>query len=256
MRPLQLLPLALCGFLAALPLVSHASDAVPPALQKFVNDRGGGEFLSRFPVAEGIEGHVVRTPSGDRQLVYTLAEGRLVMMGTLFDSLGASITEAHFRDQVFDARGAWARVGREIPVIKFPKAAPDVIGFFEPHCGACSAAMDQMEKDGITVNWVGLSFLSEDSPRVLAGILDARKPWEAMTSALRARGPAGMKSWISEHPASDKTLARVTNELALADSVMKQAGVRGTPTFLIKKGDVVETVDFGALRRHLKVPGA
>lgn len=218
-----------------------AGKDYPHALSKFMEK--GGVLLATVNVGDGITGYLLEM-EGQRSLVYGSPNGEVMMVGAVLGKDGESLTADHMKlAGLTDPNAAAPKVAANTDVTeKWPdiqKAAFGTTGkgdktlfaFYEPHCGWCSKLVEAVGSRDITVKWIPVGFLQEDSGTVNAGFIrepDGTQYLHEWLAASAQRRSAEFLARVGAVSPDERSRLQYNNEL------MANLGIDGTPAILVR----------------------
>ena len=217
---------------------AHAADLstykgpLPAALQN-AKKSGGLEVLKPFQAAGGLKGWVVQdTSSGKNVVVYTTADGEVLLAGMALDKTGRNLTNVYAEQHVpaTDYSPAFKAFTSDAAsvVVGNAKAKAEITVLFDANCGYCKLmsklVAPSVAAGELRVRYVPVAILGGDSPEKGAGLLASKNPDDYI--AADANGS-------DLETSNDKALlAKVQKNTEL----MKKYGFNGTPVVLYKSG--------------------
>lgn len=152
----------------------------PEPIQHLTNQ--GLEVVRSFPVGKSLVGWVVRFDDKD-MLVYTTADGEYLINGLVLDAQGVDLTAEH--QKTWLPQPQW-EVLADADYLTEPSlkknsdnertTASRIYVFFDPNCSFSQLAwlaLQPYREAGVQVNWLPVAYLSSDSRRRAAALLDA-----------------------------------------------------------------------------------
>lgn len=228
--------LALAAQAATTPAQPYKGEL--PAVLQFA--KGSGlEIYNKFPAQGGLDGWVVKDQgSGKQVVIYTSADGSVMLAGMLLDKTGKNLT-AEYTEQFVappDYTAALADFNKAASVMVGKSSAKaELTVAFDPNCGFCKILHRLLEPavtaGEVKVRYVPVAILGADSDRKAAAMLESKDVLGDVTTL-----STGGQAKLSTNPA---LLAKVQENTQL----MRKHGFNGTPAVLYKtkaKGD--ETV--------------
>jgi thiol:disulfide interchange protein DsbG len=218
-----------------------AGTDYPFALAKFIEK--GGKLLGTINVGDGITGYLLEM-EGQRSLVYGSPKGEVMIVGAVLDKAGESLTADHMKLAGLSegATGQPAQAANTDVTDKWPeiqKAAFATTGagtktlyaFYEPHCGYCAHLVEAVASKGITMKWIPVGFLTEDSGIMNAGFVrekDGSKYLQEWMAANARRDTGKFLSRVGDISPAEKSSLKFNNDL------MASLGIDGTPAILVR----------------------
>lgn len=213
------------------------TQELPQVLQQSVKS-GKLKVVKRFDTAKpGLKGYVVEQ-SGQYQVIY--GEDNYLMIGQLISPEGDNLS-ASYKDKYVpkpDLAKTVSKLKKEGHLVQQgPDDAPVLYAFADPNCIYCHRfydAVTPLAKAGkIQVQWAMVGFLKSSSMGRAAAILSADDPAAAMAKNEAGfdedKEEGGIEPVDSPDPALQKLIKQRGKDMA-------QAGGRGTPTILYRKG--------------------
>lgn len=208
-----------------------------PAVVEGFARRNNVEIVKSFELAPSIRGYAIENVKGGKGIIYVV-DGEYAFVGNMVGADGQSLTKTHLQAHVYDLAGAYARLQNEAtPITSDPDST--IYGFYEPQCNYCVQAIDELAQAGVNVKWVPVLFFGETSINALAAVYAATDEQAALVSAAAAQRQHKLGEWVSGQTYGTDNLRAAVDATALHESIMKQAGISGTPTFLAKVGGQV-----------------
>lgn len=209
-----------------------AVPAIPKALQMAV--RGGVKVVKSFPAEGGLTGWVLTQPDGQSTIVYSLAEGKLLMAGALVDETGKNLTAAYMESQV--PRPDFSLIEKSSYIIegttKNPKAI--IYAFLDPNCTFCHLAwkaFQPYEKAGLQVRWMPVAFLKADSMGKAAALMEAKNAQTAMQQHETKFDPQTETGGIEPQT---KIAPATQAKIKANGDLMRAFGFNGTPAIVYR----------------------
>lgn len=196
-------------------------------------EAGKGLDVVSYTSGEGNHSGPSNGPLGG--IFYHLPDGSFVA-GQLFDPAGTLLTEAHFKqawpdgpptpESTADVAKALESIDPAAMTTVVKNGAPELYMIYEPHCGFCKKSHEMLKDQNVTVHYLPVAFLTQDS--------------EALVAAMLKGGP-GMMDKISDPALVPKLIAQYQGQAAEVrplieknSQVMRLSGAQGTPVFLWK----------------------
>lgn len=219
---------------------AKADNSQPLFVQQAI--RGGMKLEAEFDAGSGLTGWVLSSAPGQNIAIYSTEDGQRGLIGTLVDSRGANITEAHLDKygSKVDLEGQWPNVVKSAYVSEGAKGKAvkkTIYVFKDPNCGYCHQAwrlFSSYYDKGLEVRWIPVAFLARDSANKAAAMLEASNPDGVIG---QMHGEWGQReSSFKDFPVSADSRAKLS-----ANSILMRAlGVQGTPAVVYRdsKGKV------------------
>lgn len=224
----------------AAPAAGGAAKATanrPAVLQGI--EKQGFEVMGEFDAPGGLRGFAGLVGGQQPAAAYVTADGKAVMVGTLFNEKGEDIgagpidrlVAKPMSDRIWkklDA-SAWVRDGRA--------DAPRVVyTFSDANCPYChrfwEAARPWVDSGKVQLRHVMVGVIREDSPAKAAAILGAPNPSAVFLQNEHDFGKGGIKPADSITPA-------LANKLDANQVLMVELGFQGTPGILFRDAEGV-----------------
>lgn len=225
-----------------------AEPAARDAQRAAFAEKMGIAIKSKFDIGKGVE-LVSYTAKGGAEggVFYHLADGTFVA-GQMFDQTGTLQTDKHFKqawpdgpptpESTADLAGAMKLLD-EAATATVAKGGPEIYMLYEPHCGFCQKSFTDIQKLNVTVHYLPVTFLSQESEALAAAMLS---------------GDPGVMDKINDPKYRAELIAKYQEKadeirplVEKNAQVMRLAGIRGTPAFLWKGKDGVGGVQRGYL---------
>lgn len=234
--------------------VAASNDLVmkPTPVEQHLMSKGV-KVVKAFPSASGLKA-IVADNGKDKRLFYVTPDGKSLITGMVFDTVGNNITTNDMsRAGVTDTGGAktlsdaqlesvWARAGK----LKWvpdgsPSAKKVVYVFFDPNCPYCHRLWTTMrsavQSGKVQVRWLPVAILKDDSKNLAAAIYEAKNPSQAMAQMVnRQLQPVRISDAVNKSVAYNLLLLRDT-------------GYTGVPTIFFRSGGKVRS-GMGALNEQ------
>ncbi|MCG5525936.1 hypothetical protein LRB11_13510 [Ectothiorhodospira haloalkaliphila] len=142
------------------------------------------------PGVPGLKGWVIRM-GGEPNLFYTTEDGEHALLGTLIGPGGENLTEKHTAEFLAESQSADLQnaleAARTAPLqIQEGEGGHQLYITVDPNCPFCTAYHEVTREilDLITINWIPVGILGEDSLRQVALIADADDTLTALEKSL------------------------------------------------------------------------
>lgn len=238
--------MAVSAALAVLSFGAHAEAPDPatfPVALKNAHNAGGLDVIKQFEAMGGLTGWIVQDKSsGNHVVVYTTADGELLIAGMALDRMGRNMTNLYAEEYVpapdyTPAYEAFAGENSVAVALGNPDAEAEITVLFDANCSFCKV-MHQLVRPAIEagelrVRYVPVAILGGDSDRKAAALLATDAPMGLVDAYV-----AGARGELSTDPA---LLAKVNANTDL----MREHGFSGTPAVFYK------TVDAGDETIHV-----
>ncbi|WXL24758.1 thiol:disulfide interchange protein DsbG [Ectopseudomonas mendocina] len=206
----------------------------PEAVQAF--EKKGLKIVGRFDAPNGLQGFAARY-QGQGVAMYLTADGKNVLIGSLYDVEGNDLSKAPLDKLVYQPMGKemWQRLERSTWIVDGAADAPRVVYVIaDPNCPYCSMFWKQarpwVDAGKVQLRHVLVGILREDSAGKAAAILSSKSP----QTALNNHEAAGKDSNI-------RPLGRIPDSLSgkLAANLvlMQDLGAAATPAIFYMEGD-------------------
>ena len=202
-------------------------------------EKQGFEVMGEFDAPGGLRGFAGLVGGQQPAAAYVTADGKAVMVGTLFNEKGEDVgagpidrlVAKPMSDRIWkklDA-SAWVRDGRA--------DAPRVVyTFSDANCPYChrfwEAARPWVDSGKVQLRHVMVGVIREDSPAKAAAILGAPNPSAVFLQNEHDFGKGGIKPAASITPA-------LANKLDANQVLMVELGFQGTPGILFRDAEGV-----------------
>ncbi len=231
MKSMFTLTAGLAGLLLA-PVTAGAAEQHPEVIRALAAQ--GIEVKRSFPAASGLRGWLLAT-EGEYSIVFTTADGKTLLSGTLFDASGRNLTALYAERYVPkpDYREAFAELERAVLIPEGTLAAPKstVYVIFDPNCPYCHAlwlALQPYHKAGLQVRWLPVAYLRPTSHTKAAAMLEADDPTREFRRIMEGFG--GNDAAYSGRNVSPDARAILAGHAR----IMRRFGLRGTPAIIWK----------------------
>lgn len=241
-------------YLAAAVLVSTAINlpvaaaGYPTAIQSLVDK--GVKVEKQFPAASGLTGWVIRHGSG-YAVLYTTADGKTLLNGSLFDARGNNLTAGYVHKYVPapDYRASFRKLENTTYIVEGTKKDPkSVLYVFTdancPYCHAAWKALRPYQDKGLQVRWVPVAVLRQSSLDKGVAMLAAKDRETAFRSDMEHFGQRHAPA-IKVTPTQRAKYARTIKH---NNDLMAEFGINGTPGIVWRKKDGRITVKYGMPR--------
>jgi len=200
-------------------------------------EKHGFEVMGEFDAPGGLRGFAVLVGGQQPAAAYVTADGKNVMVGTLFNEKGEDIgaapleklVEKPMSDKIWNKldASAWVRDGRA--------DAPRVVyTFSDANCPYChrfwEAARPWVDSGKVQLRHVMVGVIREDSPAKAAAILGAPNPSAVFLQNEHEFSKGGIK------PAA-KITPELANKLDANQVLMVELGFQGTPGILFRDAE-------------------
>lgn len=222
------------GAALVMPATATSSDAYPKAIRQAVDT--GVKVVRQFPAASGLTGWVLAR-QGQYSIVYTTADKKTLLAGSLIGERGENISERYEEQYVpkpdlgalfqqlekssYIAEGAAA--GAKTAIYVFVDANC-------PYCHAAWLAFQPYEKAGVQVRWIPVATLGPTSmPKAIEVIAAADK-----LAAFRAMEANQGKPWSASAQSTEAAQPAAAAAIRRNGELMQSFGIAGTPGMLWK----------------------
>ena len=204
-----------------------------PAVLKGI-EKHGFEVIGEFDAPGGLRGFAGVVGGQQPAAAYVTADGKNVVVGSLFDANGEDVGAAPLEKLVAKpmSERSWKTLEESAWVRDGKADAPRVVyTFSDANCPYChrfwEAARPWVDAGKVQLRHVMVGVIREDSPAKAAAILTAPNPSAALLENERLFDKGGIK------PAASLT-AEVANKLDANQVLMIELGFQGTPGILFK----------------------
>lgn len=234
LRPITPLPaVALATLLiGCTPAEDNASAAPadrPVALQPLLER--GFEVHQGFDAGGELDGWVM-VQAHQPMVVYTTADGELLISGVLVNAEGENLTARHLEQHrpAADLAAVYQAL-EEVDYIAEGEASavPPVYVFFDPRCSHCHDAWRGLQpwvERGLELRWVPVALMGRQSAAQAAALLHADERGAALAALMSGDG----------EPPVAQIGARAAEQLQAHSELMGRAGLTGTPGFVWADG--------------------
>lgn len=214
---------------AALSLPATRAESYPKVLQPAISS--GLKVVRQFPATSGLTGWVL-SQGGQYSLVYTTADKKTLLAGSLIGENGENLSAKH--EEKFipkpDFSAAFQKLDNASYVMegpsKAPKSAPYV--FVDPNCPYCHflwQALQHYEAAGLQVKWIPVATLGPTSMPKAIEVLAATDT----TAAFRQMEQNHGKPWLPSKQNSEAAKPAVATAVRKNGLLMAEFGLAGTP---------------------------
>ncbi|MGI4902835.1 MAG: thiol:disulfide interchange protein DsbG, partial [Janthinobacterium lividum] len=207
---------------------------------KALTQRGVTVVGEPFKAGSGLTGWILQRQGHD-MIVYTTADGKRLLAGSLLDESGKDVTPGYTEQYLFP--GLFKKLEASRFVAEGPAAPKSVVyAFMDPNCVYCHLSWKALQpyiKAGLQVRWVPVAFLKPTSVQRAAAILEAKSPVAALQQNERSFVEQTEDGGLApvEKPKDDTVQALSANR-----DLMQSFGSNGTPTLVWKdKNGVVHS---------------
>ncbi|WP_137820161.1 thiol:disulfide interchange protein DsbG [Pseudomonas sp. 2FG] len=232
--------------LLALPVAVTQAEELPAPIKAIV--ARGATIVGPFDAPSGLRGYAARY-NGQGIALYLTADGKHVLIGTLFDAQGEDLTRAPLDKLVYEplAKEMWARMENSTWIADGSDDAPRIVYMFsDPNCPYCNMFWNQarpwVESGKVQVRHIMVGMLRADSAGKSAALLTAKQP----EAALKEHEAAGNASKLK---ALESIPAEVQKQLDANLALMSELGGMATPAIFYLD-------DNGRLKMQQGVPQA
>jgi thiol:disulfide interchange protein DsbG len=210
---------------------SAASTATPPAPPVLAKTLPAGvQVIRQFPAASGLTGWVVGR-DGQYSLVYTTADEKTLVAGTLVDASGRNLNEQYAQQYAPgpDHGAAFKKIDGTTSVAEGATAPKSVLHVFVdancPYCHLLWIALQPYEAAGLQVRWHPIAVLGPTSlPKALEVLAAGDRP-----AAFRRMENAHGKPWTAPAGISEQARPELAAQVKANNALMAQFGLNGTP---------------------------
>ena len=224
------LPLLLALVSSLLVSVTQAEE-LPAPIKGF--EARGATIVGEFTAPGGLRGYAARY--NDQGLaLYLTADGKHVLIGTLFDAQGEDLTGATLERLIYEpiAKEVLARLEKSTWIADGRKDAPRIVYMFDdPNCPYCNKFWHQarpwVESGKVQLRHIMVGLLSPDSAGKSAALLTDKQP----EAALKQHEVAGGGSLLK---ALETVPSNVQEQLDANLALMTGLGSEATPTIVYR----------------------
>ncbi|MGF6594375.1 thiol:disulfide interchange protein DsbG [Pseudomonas sp. 2835] len=224
MRSLLKLPLTLALGLMTSQLVQ--AEDLPKAIQQL--EAKGAKIKGSFDAPDGLRGYAAEYQNRGLAL-YLTADGKHVLVGSLFDEQGKDLSQAPLEKLVYAplAKEVWAKMEKTAWIADGKADAPRIVYLFsDPNCPYCNMFWQQarpwVESGKVQLRHIMVGIIREDSPGKSAALLASKDPAKALAQHEKAGKASTLK-------ALDKVPEAVQAKLDANLAVMEELGLSATP---------------------------
>lgn len=161
--------------------VTGGQDSYKALVQKVTN--GQVQVLKQFAGPGDLVGLVVKSPQGQKAVIYVNKNAQYIIVGNVITADGqsqtATDTEKYVNTEI--AQKAWANAAKTAWVLDGSANAKHVIyAVADPNCSAChkfySDTRPYVEKGDLAIRWILVGFLRPSSPGMAMAIINAKDP--------------------------------------------------------------------------------
>lgn len=203
----------------------HGED-LPQAVQQI--EAKGAKVLGSFDAPNGLRGYAAQYQNRGMAL-YLTADGKHVLVGSLFDEQGNDLSAAPLEKLVYApmAKEVWAKMENAAWIADGKADAARIVYLFsDPNCPYCNVFWQQarpwVESGKVQLRHIMVGIIREDSPGKSAALLASKDPQQA----LRAHESAGKGSTLQ---ALGTIPAQVQAKLDANLALMEELGLSATP---------------------------
>ncbi len=251
-RPL-LARIALTMTVVAASSCTQAGESYPKVIQGAVDN--GVKVVRTFPAASGLTGWVL-SEDGRQSIVYTTADKKSLLLGTLIDEDGANLSSRYAEKYIpkQDIGVLFKELEKSTYVaegqVKDPKSV--IYVFVDANCPFCHftwKALQPYEKVGLQVRWVLVATLGPTSMPKAVEVLAATDK----TAAFRKMEENHGKSWAPSAQSAESGKQPITESIRRNGELMEKFGVAGTPG-LVWKDKSGKVLVKGGMPRLSEIP--
>lgn len=235
-RPL-LLPL-IAAFLAIFTILAapaaQADESYPPVIQNLVDQ--GVKIMDHYAAAGDTTAYV-GTMYGQAVAMYVTKDGQHVIIGSMLDEEGNSLTDAQLQKRVRGPRNqaAWEQLKKADWVLDGDKDAPTVVyAFTDPNCPYChrfrEVAAPWVDAGKVQIRHIVVGILGGDSPAKAATILGSDDPSAALMENQNNFRDGGIE-------VDQDVVPKGRKEVREHNQLMRSLGLSGTPSVYYKSSD-------------------
>ncbi|ROL62970.1 thiol:disulfide interchange protein DsbG [Pseudomonas vranovensis] len=224
MRSLLKLPLTLAVGLMTSQLA--LAETLPKAIEQL--EAKGAKIKGSFDAPDGLRGYAAEYQNRGLAL-YLTADGKHVLVGSLFDEQGKDLSQAPLEKLVYApmAKEVWAKMEKTAWIADGKADAPRIVYLFsDPNCPYCNMFWQQarpwVESGKVQLRHIMVGIIREDSPGKSAALLASKDPAKALAQHEKAGKASTLK-------ALDKVPQAVQAKLDANLAVMEELGLSATP---------------------------
>lgn len=216
--------------------VAQKQDPARPAVIATV-EAHGLEVLGEFDAPGKLRGFAGLAGGRQPVAVYVTPDGEHALVGTMIDSRGEDVSQAHLQRLVAEpmSRRIWSQLEDSHWVADGADNAPRVVyTFSDPNCPYCNrfwqAARPWVDSGKVQLRHVMVGVIREDSANKVAAILSAPSPSAMLTRNEREFASGGIDGLPT---VSSKVRAQLDDNQRL----MLELGFQGTPGIMFRDAD-------------------
>lgn len=239
-------------FLGSVSACTSAGE-YPPAIKDAVD--AGMQVVKSFPAPSGLTGWVM-SQGGDHSIVYTTADRKTLLVGTIIGTKGQNLSALHQEEFIPkpDLSGPYAKLEKASYVVEGQAANPKslIYVFVDPNCPFCHMlwrALQPYEKAGLQVRWLLVDTLGPTSMPKAVEVLAAPDKAAAFRKMEDNYGkpwnPAGISA--ESHP-------EIVEGIRKNSEMLSGFALGGTPGIVWKDADGKVNVKAG-MPRLAELPG-
>jgi len=214
------------ALLAALPFLSSAKDALPPAVEQI--EKQGITLIKEIKIEGGLRSWVGRYQDMG-VTIWLTPDGKHAISGYLYNEKGENLSEAIFQEQIYapEGRKLWEKF-QAAQAIKEdnPEAKRKIIVLADPFCPYCkqfwAAAQPWVIAGKVELSTLLVAVINPQSGRYASAILSTASPADAWRDYELSNGK-------KLTPFPEKTSKETFNALQHHQRLMDEAGVNATP---------------------------
>ncbi|MDD1014590.1 thiol:disulfide interchange protein DsbG [Pseudomonas rubra] len=246
MRSVLKLPLTLAlGLLTSQMVVAQE---LPKAIQQM--EAKGAKIKGSFDAPDGLRGYAAEYQNRGLAL-YLTADGKHVLVGSLFDEQGKDLSQAPLEKLVYApmAKEVWAKMEKTAWIADGKADAPRIVYLFsDPNCPYCNMFWQQarpwVESGKVQLRHIMVGIIREDSPGKSAALLASNDPAKALAQHEKAGKASTLK-------ALDKIPEAVQAKLDANLAIMEELGLSATPAIFYLDEQLQLQTQQGAPRPEL-----
>lgn len=230
MKPIFTLALGLA--LLQVPLLQ--AEELPEAIKMI--EKKGARIMGSFDAPDGLRGYAAQFQNRGLTL-YLTADGKHVLVGSLFDAQGKDLSQAPLQKLVYApmAKQVWAKMEKSSWIADGKASAPRIVYLFsDPNCPYCNMFWEQarpwVDSGKVQLRHIMVGIIREDSPAKSAALLGAKNPEQALHKHEKAGKASTLKPL-------DKIPAEVQAKLDGNQALMEELGLAATPAIFYQDKD-------------------